>query len=75
MKRVTRLSPLTMFAAAWVIYKMGCQVEIFCHQTRRMQINLCGPSCCHQAFAAQAKKASGTKSHRAYIAVSEVLRA
>ena len=58
-KRVTRLSPLTMFAAAWFIYKMGCQVEIFCHQTRRMLINLCGPSRRHQDFAAQAKTASG----------------
>jgi len=58
-KRVTRMSPLTMFAAAWFIYRMGCQVEIFCHQARRMLINLCGPSCCHQAFAARAKTASG----------------
>ncbi len=58
-KRVTRLSPLTMFAAAWFIYKMGCQVEIFCQQTRRIMINLCGPSHCPQAFAAQAKTASG----------------
>ncbi len=58
-KQVTRLSPLTMFAAAWFIYKMGCHVEIFYHQTQRMLINLCGPSHRHQAFAAQAKTASG----------------
>ena len=50
-ERVPRLSPLTMFAAAWFIYKMGCHVEIFYHQTQRMLINLCGPSHCHQAFA------------------------
>ncbi len=47
-------------AAAWLIYKMSCQVEIFCHQTRRMLINLWGPYCCHQAFAAQAKTAPGS---------------
>ena len=57
-KRVTRVSPLTMFAAAWFIFKMGCKVEIFCHQARRMLINLCGPSRRHQAFAAQSKTAS-----------------
>ena len=28
-KRATRMYPLTIFAAAWFIYKMGCQVEIF----------------------------------------------
>jgi len=48
-----------MFAAVWFIFKMVCEVEIFCQQTRRIMINLCGPSHCPQAFAAQAKTVSG----------------